>query len=126
VECPQALALRKTVMVVVNKIDRPSARPDWVVDTTFELFMDLGADDEQCDFRTVFASGVNGIAGHSATELASDLTPLFDAIIETVRCAAAVPYGRCCCLAGAAGALWRSAELVGELACIGSLSQPDT
>ncbi len=88
--------------------------------------MDLGADDEQCDFRTVFASGVNGIAGHSATELASDLTPLFDAIIETVRCAAAVPYGRCCCLAGAAGALWRSAELVGELACIGSLSQPDT
>jgi hypothetical protein len=47
----QALALRKTVMVVVNKIDRAAARPDWVVDTTYELFMDLGADDGQCDFR---------------------------------------------------------------------------
>ena len=50
-------------MVVVNKIDRPAARPDWVVDSTFELFMDLGATDEQCEFPVVYASGVNGIAG---------------------------------------------------------------
>lgn len=48
---------------MVNKIDRPAARPDWVVDSTFELFMDLGATDEQCEFPVCFASGVNGIAG---------------------------------------------------------------
>lgn len=51
------------VVVVVNKIDRPAARPDWVVDSTFELFMDLGATDEQCEFPVCYASGVNGIAG---------------------------------------------------------------
>jgi GTP-binding protein len=51
------------VVVVVNKIDRAAARPDWVVDSTFELFMDLGATDEQCEFPVVYASGVNGIAG---------------------------------------------------------------
>ena len=49
--------------MVVNKIDRAAARPDWVVDSTFELFMDLGATDEQCEFAVVYASGVNGIAG---------------------------------------------------------------
>jgi predicted membrane GTPase involved in stress response len=49
--------------VVVNKIDRPAARPEWVVDATYELFMDLGATDEQCEFPVVYASGVNGIAG---------------------------------------------------------------
>eukprot|EP00775_Hariotina_reticulata_P001560 gene1560-1900_t len=58
----KALALNKKVVVVVNKIDRPAARADWVVDSTFELFMDLGATDEQCEFPVVYASGVNGIA----------------------------------------------------------------
>jgi hypothetical protein len=54
------------VVVVVNKIDRPAARPDWVVDATFELFMDLGATDEQCEFPVCYASGLNGISGRSA------------------------------------------------------------
>lgn len=49
--------------MVVNKIDRDAARPDWVIDRTFELFMDLGATDEQCDFPVVYASGFAGIAG---------------------------------------------------------------
>ena len=48
------------VLVVVNKVDRPAARPDWVMDTTFDLFCDLGATDEQCDFPIVFASGLAG------------------------------------------------------------------
>lgn len=59
----KALLLEKKVCVVVNKIDRPAARPEWVVDHTFELFMDLGANDEQCDFPVVYASGVLGTAG---------------------------------------------------------------
>lgn len=69
---------------MVNKIDRPAARPDWVVDSTFELFMDLGATDEQCEFPVVYASGVNGIAGDSAEALADDLQPLFECIIKNV------------------------------------------
>jgi GTP-binding protein len=73
------------VVVVVNKIDRPAARAEWVVDSTFELFMDLGATDEQCDFPVVYASGVNGIAGMSPTELSSDLQPLFETIVREVR-----------------------------------------
>jgi hypothetical protein len=72
------------VVVVVNKIDRPAARPEWVVDSTFELFMDLGANDEQCEFPVVFASGVQGIAGTSPTDLAEDLQPLFAMIVSNV------------------------------------------
>jgi hypothetical protein len=77
--------LHTQVVVVVNKIDRPAARAEWVVDSTFELFMDLGATDEQCDFPVVYASGVNGIAGLSPTDLASDLQPLFETIVREVR-----------------------------------------
>jgi len=80
----KALGLGKKVVVVVNKIDRAAARPDWVVDSTFELFMDLGATDEQCEFPVVYASGVNGIAGHSADTLAETLEPLFDTIVKEV------------------------------------------
>jgi GTP-binding protein len=80
----KALALNKKVVVVVNKIDRPAARPEWVVDSTFELFMDLGATDEQCDFPVVYASGVNGIAGMNPTDLAADLQPLFETIVREV------------------------------------------
>lgn len=50
---------------------------DWVIDNTFELFMDLGATDEQCDFPVIYASGFNGIAGTKPNELAPDLEPLF-------------------------------------------------
>lgn len=80
----KALLLEKKVVVVVNKVDRAAARPEWVVDATFELFMDLGATDEQCDFPVVYASGVNGIAGMSATDLAADLQPLFATIVREV------------------------------------------
>jgi GTP-binding protein len=80
----KALQLNKKVVVVVNKIDRASARPEWVVDQTFELFMDLGANDEQCDFPVVYASGVKGVAGPSPGELAEDLQPLFQMIVDQV------------------------------------------
>lgn len=81
----KALGLNKKVVVVVNKIDRAAARPDWVIDATFELMMDLGANDEQCDFPVVYASGVNGIAGMTPTGLADDLEPLFEAIVREVK-----------------------------------------
>jgi GTP-binding protein len=56
----KALELDKQVLVVINKVDRPAARPDWVMDTTFDLFCDLGATDEQCDFPVIYASGLAG------------------------------------------------------------------
>lgn len=71
-------------MVVVNKIDRPAARPDFVVDKAFDLFVELGATDEQTDFRVIYASGIQGTAGDEPDELADDLSPLFDAIIESI------------------------------------------
>lgn len=80
----KALQLNKKVLVVVNKIDRPAARPEWVVDHTFELFMDLGANDDQCDFPVVYASGVKGIAGSSPEDMAEDLQPLFEMIVKAV------------------------------------------
>ncbi|KAK9842368.1 hypothetical protein WJX84_007744 [Apatococcus fuscideae] len=80
----KALDLNKKVIVVVNKIDRPSARPDWVIDATFDLFVELGATDEQCDFPVVYASGANGIAGPDPKDLAEDLAPLFEAIVREV------------------------------------------
>ncbi|KAL4446235.1 hypothetical protein ABPG77_003042 [Micractinium sp. CCAP 211/92] len=80
----KALELNKKVVVVVNKVDRPAARCDWVIDQTFELFLDLGASDEQCDFPVVYASGMAGIAGPSPDELADDLEPLFDMIVREV------------------------------------------
>lgn len=81
----KALQLNKKVVVVINKIDRAAARPEWVIDSTFELFMDLGADDDQCDFPVIYASGVNGIAGMSPTTMADNLEPLFEAIVREVR-----------------------------------------
>jgi len=80
----KALQKGMTAMVVVNKIDRPAARPDYVVDKAFDLFCELGATDEQTDFRTVFASGIKGQAGHEPEELEEDLGPLFDAILESI------------------------------------------
>ena len=78
----QALETGCKVVVVVNKIDRPSARPDHVVNSTFDLFIDLGASDEQADFPVVFTRGLEGVAGYTPTELAPDLRPLFETIIE--------------------------------------------
>ncbi len=72
-------------IVVVNKVDRPGARPDYVIDQVFELFDSLGATDEQLDFPVIYASALNGIAGPEADELADDMTPLFEAIVEHVE-----------------------------------------
>lgn len=81
----KALALDKKVVVVVNKIDRPAARPDFVIDAVFDLFCELDASDEQCDFPVVYASGMSGIAGNDPSELAEDLEPLFAAILREVQ-----------------------------------------
>lgn len=79
-------ALRRgfKVVVVVNKIDRPAARPDYVVDKVFDLMMELGASDEQIDFTTVYASGLQGIAGMAPDELTEDMKPLFDAVKDCI------------------------------------------
>ncbi len=71
-------------IVVINKIDRPGARPDWVLDQTFDLFDRLGASDEQLDFEVVYASGLNGYAGDNPDIRDGDMTFLFDTIINKV------------------------------------------
>jgi len=71
-------------IVVINKIDRPGSRPDWVLDQTFELFDRLGATDEQLDFPVIYASALQGYAGIEADQLSDDMTPLFEAIVEQV------------------------------------------
>ncbi|RUO63974.1 GTP-binding protein [Pseudidiomarina planktonica] len=73
-------------IVVINKIDRPGARPDWVVDQVFDLFDNLGASDEQLDFPIVFASAINGYAtlDHEQLDDAGDMTPLFETILSKV------------------------------------------
>ncbi|MDB1145304.1 MAG: translational GTPase TypA [Alcaligenaceae bacterium] len=80
----KALALGLKPIVVVNKIDRPGARPDFVINTTFDLFDKLGATDEQLDFPIVYASGLDGYAGLEETVRSGDMRPLFEAIIEHV------------------------------------------
>jgi len=71
-------------LVVLNKIDKPTARPDEVHEEVLELFMDLGATDEQLDFKTVYAIGKEGLAKKSLDEDSKDMTPLLDAILEEV------------------------------------------
>jgi GTP-binding protein len=73
-------------ILVVNKVDRPGARPDWVVDQVFDLFDNLGATDEQLDFPIIYASAINGIAGDDAKDMAEDMTPLFQMIADQVPC----------------------------------------
>jgi len=80
----KALKQGMKVVVVVNKIDRPAARPDYVVDKVFDLMMELGASDEQIDFTTVFASGLQGISGMEPDALEGDMKPLFDAIRDCI------------------------------------------
>jgi GTP-binding protein len=69
---------------VVNKIDRDGARPDWVVDHTFDLFDKLGASDEQLDFPVIYASALNGFATLDLSKPSTDMRPMFDAILEHV------------------------------------------
>ncbi|MFW2440944.1 MAG: translational GTPase TypA, partial [Arenicellales bacterium] len=71
-------------IVVINKVDRPGARPDWVLDQTFDLFDRLGATDEQLDFPVVYASGLQGFAGTSTETRSGDMTPLFQIIVDKV------------------------------------------
>ena len=71
-------------ILVVNKVDRPGARPDWVVDQVFDLFDNLGATEEQLDFPIIYASAINGIAGDDAEDMAEDMTPLFNMIANQV------------------------------------------
>ena len=80
----KALALGLKPIVVINKIDRPGSRPDWVINHTFDLFDKLGATDEQLDFPVVFASALNGFAMLDASQPGTDMKPLFDAILQYV------------------------------------------
>jgi GTP-binding protein len=80
----KALALGLKPIVVVNKIDRPGARPDWVINATFELFDKLGATEEQLDFPVVFASALNGYASLDSNVREGTMKPLFDAVLEHV------------------------------------------
>jgi len=80
-------------IVVINKIDREEARPDWVVDQVFDLFGRLGATDEQLDFPVVYASAVTGVAGLEMNALASDMTPLLQLIVDRVKPPAVDPDG---------------------------------
>ena len=72
-------------IVVINKIDRPGARADWVLNETFDLFDRLGATDEQLDFPIIYASGLNGYAGDNPDIRSGDMTPLFEAIVNHVK-----------------------------------------
>ncbi|NVJ49254.1 MAG: translational GTPase TypA [Gammaproteobacteria bacterium] len=72
-------------IVVINKIDRPGARPDWVMDQVFDLFDRLGATDEQLDFPVIYASALNGFASDDPTVTSGDMSPLFQAIVDMVE-----------------------------------------
>ena len=80
----KAFAMGFKPIVVVNKVDRPGARPDWVIDQVFDLFDKLGATNEQLDFPIVYASGLNGYAGMEDTVRDGDMTPLYEAIMKYV------------------------------------------
>jgi len=80
----KALALGLKPIVVINKIDRPGSRPDWVINHTFDLFDKLGATDEQLDFPVVYASALNGYAMLDADKPGTDMTPLYEAILKHV------------------------------------------
>lgn len=80
----KALALGLKPIVVINKIDKPSARPNWVLDQTFDLFANLNATDEQLDFDVIYASGLNGFAGMDETVRDGDMSALFQLIVDKV------------------------------------------
>jgi len=80
----KALAQGLRPIVVINKIDRPGARPDWVLDQTFDLFDRLGATDEQMDFEVLYASGLNGFSGFDEDVREGDMQPVFQTIVDKV------------------------------------------
>lgn len=81
----KAFAYGLKPIVVINKVDRPGARPDWVVDQVFDLFVNLGATDEQLDFPIVYASALMGTSGLDHEAMAEDMTPLFETIVKHVE-----------------------------------------
>jgi GTP-binding protein len=89
----KALALGLKPIVVVNKIDRPGARPDWVINQTFDLMDKLGATDEQLDFPVVYASALNGYASLNPDDREGTMRPLFEAVLEHVPVRDADPEG---------------------------------
>jgi GTP-binding protein len=89
----KALAQGLKPIVVVNKVDRDSARPDWVVSQTFDLMDKLGADDDQLDFPVIYASAINGWAATEAGVVGTDMRPLFDAVLEHVPAPKGDPEG---------------------------------
>ncbi|MFN8445846.1 MAG: translational GTPase TypA [Caldilineaceae bacterium] len=80
----QALNKGLKAIVVVNKVDRPASRPDYAVNATFDLFIDLGAEDHQADFPVIYTIGLEGRAGYAPDKLQNDLRPLFDTIISHI------------------------------------------
>jgi GTP-binding protein len=78
----QALANGHKAIVVVNKIDRPAARPDYAVNATFDLFIDLGASEEQADFPVIYTAALEGRAGYQPDAMEADLRPLFETILN--------------------------------------------
>ena len=89
----KALALRKKPLVVINKIDRPGARPDEVIDEVLDLFIELGADDDQIEFPVIYASGRDGYAGTTPDVRDGDMRPLFEAILENIPAPQGDPDG---------------------------------
>src|SRR6201995_615659 len=80
----KALALGLKAIVVMNKNDRPGARPPWVIDQTFELFDKLGASDEQLDFPVIYASALQGWASTDYTERRQDMSALFGSVLAHI------------------------------------------
>jgi len=81
-------------IVVINKIDRPGARPDWVMDQVFDLFDNLDATDEQLDFPVIYTSAINGIAGTDPENMAEDMQPLYEMIVKEVPAPDVDPEGK--------------------------------
>lgn len=89
----KALALKKTPLVVVNKVDREGARPEEVVDEVLDLFIELGADDDQIDFPVVYASARDGYSSLDPNVRSGDMRPLLDAILENIPSPSGDPEG---------------------------------
>jgi GTP-binding protein len=91
--CQKALAKNLQPIVVINKIDREGARPDWVLNETFDLFDNLGASDDQLDFPVLYASALDGYAGTDPEARSGDMLPLFEAIRDNVNYPEVDPEG---------------------------------
>ena len=92
----QALEKGLKAIVVVNKVDRPAARPDYAVNATFDLFIDLGASEEQADFPVIYTVALEARAGYAPDQLAGDLRPLFETILSLSARPASAARTACC------------------------------